>query len=288
MIIGCLKMGLTQVWSSKRLLLPFYLANLFFGLLIMLPFAYTLDDFVGPSLMRQETGQAMDYDFFFEFIHYAASGLNTATGMIMIIPFVYWIVSLFLSSGAFLIFAGREKYTPALFWGGSAAFIGRIARLALMSLPILAGLFCLRYLESLFQWLFYGSDPYEYAIYWGAWIKMGLGYLGLILYGIIFDYSRIHLFMTNGRKVRKSLWQGAKFAAANLNKTFGLVFVLFIAGWVLVLVYYLISELLSAPGWMLMILLVIIQQIYIIVRMALRLTAYAAQTELYRRRNDSL
>lgn len=287
MIFGCLKTGLNQMWSNKRLLLPFYIANLFFGLLIMLPFAYTLDDFVGPSLMRQKIGQAMDYDFIFEFLHYAASGLSTVTGMIMIIPFIYMVVSLFLSGGAFLIFAGKEKYTPALFWGGAAAFFGRFVRLALMALPVLAALFCLRYLVDLFQWLFYGSDPYEYAIYWGAWFKMALGYLGLILYGLIFDYARIHLVITAGRKVRQSLWRGAGFAFANLFKTFGLAFVLFLIGWAMVLLYYFISHIFAAPGWFLMVLLVIIQQLYIIMRLALRLTAYAGQTELYRRLKNS-
>jgi len=272
------------VWINKRLILPFYIANLFFGLLIMLPFAYALDDFIGSSLMRQQLGQAMDYDFFFEFIHYAASGFNTATKLIMIIPFAYWVVSLFLSGGAFLIFARNEKYTPKFFWGGSAAFFGRIVRLTLMSLPVLALLFCLRYLESLFEWIFFGSDPYEYVLYWGAVVKMGLGFLGLVLYGMIFDYARIHLAMTDTRQVRKSLWHGARFLARNFVKAFGLAFVLFVIGWILVFIYYPISNILSAPGWVLMIVLVIIQQIYILIRLALRLTAYSSQTELYRLR----
>jgi len=90
--------------------------------------------------------------------------------------------------------------------------------------------------------------------------------------------------MTDTRKVRKSLWHGARFAARNLIKAFGLALLLSIIGWILVLVYYPISNIFSAPGWVLMIVLVIIQQIYILIRLALRLTAYSSQTELYRLR----
>jgi hypothetical protein len=265
------------------MLLPIYLMNLFFGILIMLPFAKALDDFVWKSMMREKLGEAMNYDFLFEFLHYGSSGLASVQGMIMTVPFIYWVVALFLSGGAFVSLAKGEKYTPAAFWGGAAGYFGRILRLAMMAIPVVALLFCIRYLESLVEWIFFGSDPYEYIVYYGAWIKMGLGFVGFILFGLVFDYARIHLVLTDNHKVRSSLWHGFRFAATNFGKTFFLSFVLFITGWVMVFIYCIISPLFSGPSWAMVILLVIWQQLYIIFRMMLRLTAYSSQMEMFRK-----
>lgn len=283
MMLRSLRSGVARVWAGKRMLVPFYLANLVSGLLILLPFAYVLGDFTGKSMMRQRLGESMDYDFLFEFLHYAGSGLEAVKGMILTVPFMYWLIALFLSGGALVVFAGQGKYTAAGFWAGAASYFGRFLRLAVLALPVLAALFCLRYLVNLVQWIVFGSDPYEYVLYWGAWIKMGLGFIGLILFGLVFDYARIHMVLTDNRKVRKSLWRGARFAAANLKHTLGLACMLFIAGWLAVVVYYFTSDIFSAPGWILVIALLIWQQLYIVFRMALRLTFYASQMELYRR-----
>jgi hypothetical protein len=281
MIIRSLRSGITRVWTNKRMIFPFYLANLVFGLLIMLPLGYVLDDFVGHSMMRERIGEAMDYNFLFEFLQYAGSGLASVKGMLFTVPFAYWLAALFLSGGALAIFAGGKRYSPSTFWGEAAAHFGRFIRLTLMAIPLLIALFCLRYVVSLVQWLLFGGDPYGTIIYWGAWAKMALGFFGLILFGLIFDYARIHLVLTDNRKVRESLWHGARFAAKNPKNTLGLAFLLFAAGWLAVLAYYLTSNLFAAPGWILVIALLIWQQLYIVFRMALRLTAYSSQMELY-------
>ena len=286
MIFGCVRSGVAGLWANKRMLLPFYLANLFFGLLVMIPFAYALDDFIGMSMMREKLGGGMDYDFLFEFPHYAGNGLSSVTGMVTLVPFAYWLAALFLSGGALAVFAGGARYTPSLFWSGAAAYFGRFVRLAIMVLPIMIALFCLRYLASLFQWVFFGSDPYEYVTYWGAWIKMGLGYIGLILGGLFFDYARIHMVLTDARKARLSLRHGIRFAAGRPAKTLGLALLIFASGWLTLFAYYVVSGLLAVPSWVVLMVLVIVQQIYIVWRMALRLTAYSSQMMLYRRLNS--
>lgn len=283
MIIGSLFSGLNQVWGAKRMLFPFYLANLVCGLLIVLPLGFVLDDFAGNSLMRARVGESMDYDFLFEFLHYAESGLASVRGMILAVPLVYYLIALFLSGGAMAVFAAKGRYVPSSFWGGAAAYFGRFMRLVLMAIPLLIALFCLRYLVNLVQQIFFGGDPSEYILYWGAWAKTALGFLGLILFGLIIDYARIHLVLSGTHQTRKSLWQGARFAAKNLKNTLGLAFLLFAGGWLIILVYSFASHLFSASGWLILIALLVWQQLYIICKMALRLTVYSSQMELYRR-----
>jgi len=280
-ILAALRTGLTLVARHKRLIVPFYLANLLFGLLITLPLGALLNEFIGGSLVRERLGQAMDYDLFVEFLFHNDIELASLQGLMLVVPGVYWLLALFLSGGAMVVYA-NDSYRPNLFWGASAEHFAPFGRLVLWSLPLLALLFSLRFLEPLFERLIFGSDPYEYVLYWGAWIKMGLGYLGLLLFGIVFDYARLNLVITGDRKARRSLWHALVFAAHNPGRTFALAFILFVTGWLALAIYYPLSIALSAPSWLAVITLFVLQQSYILLRLVLRLTYYSSQLGLYR------
>ena len=282
MILTALKSGIAQMWANKRLVLVFYLANLFFGLILMLPFRAAVSKFIGFSFMSEKLGQRFDMDFLFEFIKYGNISPSTIAGMMMITAAAYWLFMLFLSGGAFSIFANDEKYMPNLFWGSAAKYFGRFIRLALWSLPVFAILFCLQFLWTAIERLFFGSDPYQYISYWGNWLKVGLRYISIILFGLVLDYARVYTVQFNEHVMRKALWQGIKFIFSNLLQTFSLALLLFIIGAIAVAIYYPIANILSAPYAFILILLFLLQQLYIFFRMMLRLTLYSSQLKLYR------
>ena len=281
MIFMSLKSGFAQMWANKRMVLVFYLANLFFSLMIMLPFRAVLNEFVGHSLMGAKLGGALDMDFLFEFFKHNRAALTSIAGLFFIVPAAYWLFVLFISGGAFAVFASGEKYTPPLFWGHAARYFGRFFRLFLWSLPVFAILFCLQFLVTGIERLVFGSDPYQYITYWGGWIKVGLRVISLLLFGLVFDYARIHTVTTDERRMRISLWEGIKFAFRNILQTFGLAFFLFIAGAIALVIYYPIADVLSAPNTIIIILLFVLQQLYIFFRTMLRLTLYSSQMHLY-------
>ena len=281
MILTSLKSGISQMWSNKRILLIYYLANLLFGIVLMLPFRSILSRFVGNSLMGEKLAGRMDMDFLFEFFKHNPNFLSTYAGLILILPAIYWLFTLFFSGGAFSVFASGEKYTSTLFWGNAVRYFGRFIRLVLWSIPVFALLFCLQFFWTAIEKIFFGSDPYQYITYWGGWIKMGLRYISLILYFIVLDYARIHAVTTDENRMRISLWQGIKFAFKNFWKTFGLKLLLFIAGIIALIIYNPIADLLHAPYSIVILLLFIWQQVYMVFRMVLKLTLYAGEMRLY-------
>jgi hypothetical protein len=281
LVRSALRRGLALVSRHKRLIVPFYLASFLFGLLVTLPLGALLDRFVGGSLMREQLGLAMDYNLLFEFLVHNSTALASLQGLLLLGPVVYWLFALFLSGGALDVYA-NDTYRPKLFWGASAEHFAPFLRLLLMSLPLLALFFSVRYLEPLVQRLLFGSDPYQYVVFWGAWIKMALGYVGLLLFGIVFDYARLNLVVTGDRRARRSLWFALKFAARNPVRTFALAFILFIVGWLALAIYYPLSSALSGSSWAVLISLFVLQQLYIVFRLVLRLTFYSGQLALYR------
>jgi hypothetical protein len=282
MMLQSLQAGWQMVRANKRLVAVFYLANLFFGLLLMWPLRVMLQNFIGDSTMGNKLGGALDMDFLFEFLKHNEQAGSVFYGLVFIVPAVAWLFTLFLSGGALAVFAGDGKYSPVQFWGGAAKYFGRFCRLALWSLPVLAILFCLQYLESGAQRLFFGKDPYQNITYWGGWIKTGLRAFGFLLFGMILDYARIHAVLNDENKMRVSLRTGLKFISQNFLSTFGLAFLLLVIGAIALAIYNPLANSLAAPSGLVILLLFLLQQFYMLFRAALRLTLYASQLHLHR------
>jgi hypothetical protein len=284
MILNSLKSGFAEVRANKRMVVVFYLANLFFGLLLLLPLRAILHNFVDNSQMGAKLGGPLDMDFLFEFFKHNGEVIPAFMGLVLIVPAANWLFTLFLSGGAFATFSSDEKYNAAFFWGNSAKYFGRFIRLTLWGLPVFAVLFCLQFLETGVQRLIFGSDPYQNISYWGGWIKIGLRQIGFLLSFMILDYARMHAVLNDERKMRTSLLQGLKFAFGNFLYTFGLAFLLLVIGGIALVIYNPIANRLAAPNALIVIMLFVWQQIYMLFRTLLRLTAYASQLDLYRQR----
>jgi hypothetical protein len=278
---NCLKIGFEKLGERKRLVLPFYLANLFLGLLAILPAALLLDSYVGNSMMRARFDTGVEWSLLLEFILEKGDALGSVSGLAIAAPIVYWVVALFLSGGAMALFAEDAKYAPELFWGRSARYFGRYLRLALMSIPVLAALFSLRFLADLFQWIFTGGDAYSYTSYWMGWVKTGFGYVGLLLFCLLFDYARIDVVVNGETKVRKSLWRAVKLIWANPRKTVGLALFLAVIGALGFGVFYLLFVAFKGSNALILVSLFVFQQLYVLWRMVLRLVGYSSQLELY-------
>lgn len=281
MILKSIKSGFAQMWANKRLVLVYYLANLFFGLILMLPLCLVLNKFVGHSLMGAKLGGHLDADFLFEFLKYNSSAIDSIKGLFLIVPLSYWLFSLFLSGGAFSVFASGEKYSPSLFWGNAANYFGRFVRLVLWCLPVIAVLFCLQFTWSAIERIFFGSDPYQYITYWGGWIKVGLRYVSILLIALVLDYARIYTVLTDERRMRISVLKGIKFVFQKFLLTFSLVLLLFIIGAIVLIIYNPIANALHAPNIVVIFILLLLQQIYMFFRMLLRLTKFSSQMYLY-------
>lgn len=269
------------MWSNKRMVLIYYLANLLFGIVLMLPFRSILNRFVGNSFMGEKLAGRMDMDFLFEFFKENPNLFSTYTVLLLTLLAAFWLLSLFLSGGAFSIFASQEKYTSPLFWGNAAKYFGRFIRLMLWSLPLFAILFCLQFFWTAIQRIFFGSDPYQYITYWGGWIKVGLRYISFILYFMVLDYARIHAITTDEQRMHISLWRGIQFAFGYFSRTFALALILFILGIIALISYNPIADLLHAPFGSIILLLFIWQQAYMVFRMMLKLVLYGSEVRLY-------
>jgi hypothetical protein len=190
-----------------------------------------------------------------------------------------------MSGGAYTIFLEGETYSAQVFWDNAAKYFWRFFRLGLWSLPVFAIFFSIQFLEPLVVQLIWGKDPYQYITWWGAWVRVGLGYIGILLYLIVFDYARIRTILHDEHKMRKALWNGITFAFKNFFVTLGISLTLFISGIVLLIMYNPVADDLHAPTATIILMLFILQQLYMYLRMLIRMTLYASQARLYQHRS---
>jgi hypothetical protein len=233
---------------------------------------------VGKSTMGNNLISGTDMDFVFEFLIRNQNAITAERGLILIVPIIFWLFGLFLSGGAFSTFIHRQKYESSYFWGESAKYFGRFFRLFLFSIPIFILFYSLQYLETAVQYLIYGKDPYQYVIYWGGWIKIAIGYVGLLIAYLVFDYARIYIVIFDVRAARKAVWHGFKFAFKHFPKTFSIAFIYFVLGISFLLLYNLISDSISDRNLFFILTLIIIQQFYMLMRTVIRLALYGGQS----------
>ncbi len=274
-----LQVGVRDALRAKRAVLVLYLANLVLGLLVALPLRSVLSQFAGRSLLGGETH--FDIHFYLELFAAHGTALASFVGPALLVFGIYSLMSLFLSGGVLSVLVREERYRPDVFWGGSARFFGRFLRLLLWSLLLLLVLALGPLIAFGLQRLIYGSDPYQYVSFWGRWIQVGLALLGLAFFVICLDYARIRTVLNDENEMRRSLWQGVRFGLRNLIAVCGLALVLFLAGAVVLWVYRGLS------GFLGVVVLLFLQQVYVFWRMALRVTRYGAEMELYRLRSEN-
>jgi hypothetical protein len=179
------------------------------------------------------------------------------------------------------VFASQERYTASQFWAGAATHFGRFVRLALYAIPVLGVLYSVQYLETGVQRLVWGEDAYQNVTYWGGVIRLGIATLSMICFGAIFDYARIHAVLHEERKMRVSMWRAIKFTFGNFVPAFGLAFLMFLCGALLLAVYNPIANSFSAANGLIIFMLFLVQQFYMLARLALKLSLYAGELHLY-------
>ncbi|HEV8538625.1 MAG TPA: hypothetical protein VGR15_06840 [Bacteroidota bacterium] len=282
-MLSSLLKGIKLSLHNRRLIFVYYLANLVFALIVMVPFRSTLMSFAGNTLMGEKLAGRMDMDFAVEFIVRNSTTLGSLTFLLLVAAWLYWIFNLYLSGGAYVVLASGETYDPVRFWGNAGNYFGRFIRLFLWSIPLLVVFYCIQFVVPLVVRLVWGSDPYQSILWWSRWVRVGLAYWGILMYLIVFDYARIFAIMTDEPGMGKALRRGFRFSFKHVVTTFGISLTLFATGFLMLLVYNPLADALHAPNVFAIVALLIVQQTYIFLRMALRLTLYASQAHLYQK-----
>ncbi|MCI0514195.1 hypothetical protein L0128_13345 [candidate division KSB1 bacterium] len=287
MLLKSLKSGLLQVWIHKKLVLIYYFANLVMSLLIMLPFRSILNDFAGHSLMGAKIAGQLDLDFLFEFFEYNSNALAGVGILILIVPMIYWFLSLFLSGGAFATLTSSVASVSVPFWENCARYFKRFTILVLWLIPMFIILLWLPECLVFLQRLIWGRDPYQSVTFWSTQLRMVLRFGCMLLLFLLLDYARIYLVLKADARPIEAIRNGMAWLYRHFWTAFGLTLLLFLAGLVWLGLYHVVADRLNLAAPIIIFCLFIWQQLYIIGRMLMRLSLYSSQVQLYQNLKSS-
>jgi hypothetical protein len=280
MIIQSLSSGFRTAATSKRFIVLFYSCNLLIAAMVAWPMSLAISGFAGNSLSARALVSRLDPVVLFEFIRYNGGVISLAGGLIVAAFCLQWFVMLFLSAGILAYYLGEGHRTSAHFWTATAIYSGRFFRLFLWSIPWLLLFYGIQFLELLGVRIVGGSDPASNMTYWGTWVRVAIGFLGIILYETALDYAKIDLLVTGEYRTRSSMLAGLRMMFRHPVKTIGLSLSFFLISMALLAGYIDLAPVLGPARGFVLILAILLQQCYIFLRTTIKLSLLAAEVRM--------
>jgi hypothetical protein len=296
--------GLMRVKRAPWLVIGLWLSTLALALPLSLVLHGLIGDHLGDSMVAQSAATGLDYDWWNEFLAqtsgvgktfvpailgFAAvlknlSGVADASGPpspVMWVVAAQLIVSTFLMGGILDRLARDRAIGAGAFFGACGVYVFRFLRLAVVAGVVYAALFV-----TIHGWLFDRLYPRlledltvertAFAYRAGLYLVFGLLVMAV---NLVFDYAKIRAVVEDRRSMIGALSAGLRFVRRHAAATIGLYALNSLAFLAVLLLYYL-----AAPGAAAGALAFAIGQLFIVLKVIIRLQFAASQTALFQGR----
>jgi len=273
--------GFQQSLRSPRMILILYTVNILTALILALPFMNTLKASFGHSGIVENLVNDFDYTTFSNLMFYSGEGIYAILAGIKWLVLAYFIISIFLTGGI-LRTLNKEKFSTSTFFAGSAYNFFRFLLLSVIMIITQIILALLVYIPmSLIIDSIYPSVSSEITLYYVVFIAIFIHLLLFLLAAMIGDYAKFYLVLEDSFNIFKGFWKGVRYVFTNFFKTYSLYFILFILPAAFMYLYlYLEKDIKMATGIGILIAF-ILQQVFIILRVILRVWVLASQLKIY-------
>lgn len=306
-VAAAFRSGLGRVWRAPGVIAGLWLATL----LVAWPLAVVLHgmiaDHLGASLAADAAASGVHFDWWNEFLAQTSGVGQTFVPAILgfaavvknlssiadaqaVAPPIalaiaaHLLMSTFLMGGVLDRLARDRRVTSVGFFGASGRFFFRLLRLGLMAAALYAALFAWLHdalFTTAFEWITYDLTVERTAIVYRA-VMYGVFGTALAMVNLVIDYARIRIVVEDRRSAVGAVAAAARFVwrnAAAVLGVYGLTALVF--GLVLAL-YALMAP--GAAGGLAVWIGFFIAQLYITLRIGVRLLFAASQIALFQGR----
>jgi hypothetical protein len=276
--------GFSRTINARIAVAVLYAANL----LLVFPLVYAvrsvLQAAAGASLETGVLNTQFDFLVLTDLLRANAGALGALTTAAAGVMFLYLPLTIFLSGGIFAAVRQEgQTVTVGDLLSAGAAYFGRFLRLgaillagwAVIAIPLLSVFFLV---TGIWQEGAQTEIPET--------ISLGLRLLFVALLVIpllmAYDYARADAVITGGTSMRRSAWRGARFLYRRLGRTIKLQLLLILLFLVLIVVYLLLAGLVGTASPVALTATVLLQQLFVLKRMGLRIFGAATASVLYR------
>jgi hypothetical protein len=228
--------------------------------------------------LTEELVYSFNYSLWIDFFNNYSGQLGVIFSYLFLIGFLYLILNIFLSGGLISIWRNdSEEYDRNMFFINCVEYFFRFIKIFLYILVLI--IILLIFLLFIFAFI----DSISKSIYSGNTVNLlYIAGLTLILFLlsvciIIYDYARIILIKDIATSGVKSVIYSIKFVSRNFFGVYSIFVILFFIFLFSTVIYMGLKYFLSVTNWGLFLFILILQQIYILFRIYLRVIMYSSQ-----------
>jgi hypothetical protein len=266
-----------------KFLVLLWVINIAFAVVLTAPILMMLSSTLDYSAIGDRLLSSFDYQWYIEFEAKHHDALLKFPSVMVVVGIIYSVIQTFLAGGLLAVFNSTEKKSMFIdFFYGCVAYFFRFFKVLLVALSCY---FCLYVLN---EWLVSIIDSStrnvesEQVVIGLHMVRNALLIVSFNVINLVFDYTKVKIVVDNTHKTLLNIWDTVKFVGAHFGNTFGLYLVISIAGWTLLILYFLVEGTLVPNSFVKIFLVFLLEQIYIIAKIWIRMVFYGSQLVLYK------
>lgn len=280
-IIRSYTKGFKHSIRSPKMILILYIVNFLAALILVMPFFQFLKSSSNHTIEVENLLKTFDFSFFTDIIYTSGEIFKSIFMQIKWVSLLYWLVNIFLVGGIIRVIL-KERFTVTDFFSGASTYFFRFLGSNITILIVHIFLLMIIWLPYFFiiRELFDVIDNEKTLIIVTACVLFV--YLSLLVIVLMInDYAKFYLVLNNKKNFFKAILEATRYINKHFFKTYFLYILLLIVPF---LVFYLYLKLSSDIGMATIfgvIVMFVVQQIFIFVKIWLKVWFYSSQFDLY-------
>ncbi len=276
--IAALNEGARRVLQFPRLILLFYFANLAVAGVIIVPAAFIIGQRLSHSLDNERLYSNLDPAFIIETINQLQlQPLSAMAATTVLLAGLYLLMTTFLAGGTIAVLNRDE--VP--FFSSCAKYFPRLLRLLLISLLFYGIILALHdtastALAQVRESLMEARTPTILH-----WLQLVVEFLLFSVVNMLFDYAKVVCVVREERSAVRAMLTALGFVLRKPGSTLAVYWLCSGIGLAFLLAYYGIAEVSGQQSGLAVALIFILRQLYMLVRMWLRLWTWSSELHLY-------
>jgi len=275
------KDGTARIWFHKRLIVWLYLANLVFAAVLLFPLRKLVSE-ISRTDLADEFVSGFQIDLFVDFWAQHSSALKSLAFSAVGLGILYLIINIFLTGGIVASLAAERQVSLRRFFYSASRYFWRYLRLFVL-LAVVVGLVLAGYnlwLDGLVDNLRKDSTTDVASFLWRALaVTLVLVFVSLIM--MVFDYAKIRTVVDGRRSVIFATCVAFGFSFRRFLRTVTLFYFNLVIVGILFAIYLIVENQFSNATIGSMVSLFVVQQIFIVSRIWMRLSFFATQMAFY-------
>jgi hypothetical protein len=273
--------GLLKSASSLRILILIWVLNLIMALLLAIPFYTISRSTAGNSMLPDKLISEFNFTAATEWLRESGNITDTFLILALCVASAYYLIWIFVSGGI-IQSLDKSRFTKKRFWNGSAKNFFRFLGVSaiILFVQVILAVIVIAGVSAALKGLNETAVSEDESIHWI--LSGGALFMLLWLYwSAVSDYAKFYLVKNNSINVFGAFFRTFIFSLKSFFNVYFLRFLLFLTPIPVWYIFWKLSGSVEGTTWIGLIILILIHQLFLIIRIWFRVWVYSSQLKMF-------